>query len=314
MRYSQSSIHSRSPLSLSACEFRASPISAPGQPNYGLVARAKGKPRLYSVRKIGRNEVVSEHPVQVIPSREFRSLRSAGLEDLCFDWDPDGPECCAVALGAGAFIGHSSQPNCYWKADYSRQTIVIRPRRPIFAGEELTIDYCTDKRRPCAAVKQSDVSRLSDEQLPKPETPKVVVTNDPSYGRTLIAVRDIRAGEHIGEAPVRVIPNIDLKHYGRIQSLVDLSHTWANKFSALVLGVPALVNHSFKANAYYDENPRRRTISLVAYKDIPAGCEVTMNYNGDPNDKSELDWTSTEREAPLMVQLVRAGRNDCVHH
>jgi hypothetical protein len=302
MRYGACLIDSRRPLSLSACEFRTSPVAVPDRPNYGLLPNRRGKPHLYSVRDIERDEIIAENPVQVVPTRQFLALRSVGLEDLCFDWNRAG--CVAVSLGAGAFIGHSDEPNCYWRADYFKRTVSIYPRRPIFAGEELTIDYSTDTRRPCRDLQALSVARLPVKDLPKPELPKVVVTHDVDYGRTLIAVRNIRAGETISEAPVRVISNHKLDSFTRILALTDLAHDWLNRFCAIVLGIPALVNHSYSANAFYRPNRRRRTISLVAYKSIAAGYEVTMNYNGHPNDQSPLDWNSTERDAPLKISLL----------
>jgi hypothetical protein len=260
---------------------------------------------LYSVRDIGRDELISEHPVQLIPARQYSHLRGAGLEDLCFDWDDGKQARVAVALGAGAFIGHSSEPNCFWKADRSNRTIAIHPRRPIFAGEELTIDYATDTRRPCRGLGPSAVPRLAAELLPRPEAPKAVVISDPSFGRTLITVRDIAAGENLGEAPARVIPTQALEEFGKVDALTDLSHTWGYGLPALVLGLPAMVNHSNAANAFYKENRKRRTISLVAYRDIPAGHEVSMNYNGHPDDKSPLDWQPSERAEPFTVSLIR---------
>jgi uncharacterized protein len=305
MRYGTCLIDARSPLSLSVSEIASAPIVVPGVPCYGLVPNGKGKPRLYSARNIGRDEVISTHPIQVVPKRQLPALRRTGLEDLCFDWNDDG---IAFALGAGAFIGDSSDPNCLWKADYANRSITIRPRRPIYAGEELTIDYSTHTRRVCAAVSRHDVQRLPANQLPKPEVPKAVVIIDPSFGRTLIAVKDIRKGENIGEAPVRVINPNKMGEFGRIPALIDLAHTWRSRCSALVLGIPAMVNHSYLANAFYSENPDRRTIALIAYRDIPAGAEITMNYNGHPTDKSELDWESTERDEPLVVPLIKNDR------
>lgn len=302
MRYRSCLIPARSPLSLSACEFAASP-SVLEKPSYGLVPQGKGKPRLYSVRDIGTEEVITVCPIQVVPAYEVSPLRRSALEDLCFDWYQGS---YAVALGAGAFIGHADEPNCYWRADQATRTIAIHPRRSIFAGEKLTIDYFSGRRRPCAPVNQRCVERLCKAELPKPEMPKAVVTSDPTFGRTLIAVRDIRAGECISEAPARVISNRFMKKFSKITMLTDLAHTWLQRFAAVVLGIPAFVNHSFSANAFYVENRKRRTISLVAYRAIAAGHELTMNYNGHPNDKESLDWESydpIERPSPLVFSL-----------
>ncbi|MBY0358489.1 MAG: SET domain-containing protein-lysine N-methyltransferase [Candidatus Obscuribacterales bacterium] len=302
MRYRSCLFPARSPLSLSACEFRASPTVLE-KPSYGLVPQVQGKPRLYSVRDIGMEEVITTCPVQVIPTNEVSPLRRSALEDLCFDWYQDR---YAVSLGAGAFVGHSDEPNCYWRADRATRTVAIHPRRSIFAGEELTIDYFSGRRRACAPVNRCCTERLCKAELPKPEMPKAVVTSDPTFGRTLIAVRDIRAGECISEAPARVVSNRVLKKFGKVTMLTDLAHTWLQRFAAVVLGIPAFVNHSFSANAFYLENRKRRTISLVAYENIAAGSELSMNYNGHPKDKSPLDWgdlVPMERPSPLVFSL-----------
>ena len=50
---------------------------------------------------------------------------------------------------------------------------------------------------------------------------------------------------------------------------------------ALALGFGSLYNHSYRPNARYDDVGRQAK-AFTALRDIAAGEEVTVNYNGEP--------------------------------
>ena len=54
-----------------------------------------------------------------------------------------------------------------------------------------------------------------------------------------------------------------------------------------------LFNHSYTPNATYDINFDNHTFDFFAYKDIKAGEEVLINYNGDVDDEDPL-WFDVE--------------------
>jgi SET domain-containing protein len=119
------------------------------------------------------------------------------------------------------------------------------------------------------------------------------VGESPGRGRGIFAARDIPAGEIIEEAPVVVVPRDQVTHLDATV-LGDYYFMWGvdEKEAALFLGMCSLCNHSYEPNARFDLNPTRQTITFTALHDIPAGAEITTNYNGDPANRKEV-WFAT---------------------
>ncbi len=80
---------------------------------------------------------------------------------------------------------------------------------------------------------------------------------------------------------------------------------WTKKTSAIALGYGSIYNHSFTPNArYYDG--RNQTKIFMAIRDIKAGEEITVNYNGDPKKKDKVDFHVIENAAaPVSSGTVR---------
>jgi len=58
---------------------------------------------------------------------------------------------------------------------------------------------------------------------------------------------------------------------------------------AIALGYGSLYNHSYTPNAHY-RDIGRRSKEFLAVRDIAAGEEITVNYNGDPQDRTAVDF------------------------
>lgn len=109
-------------------------------------------------------------------------------------------------------------------------------------------------------------------------------------GRAVFAGKKIRAGTVIETSPVIVMS-------GEERSLLDqtLLHdyifVWGeNKDQCcMALGYVAVYNHSYRSNCEYFMNYKERTIEVKTIRDIRAGEELTINYNGDWNN-SEKVW------------------------
>lgn len=56
-----------------------------------------------------------------------------------------------------------------------------------------------------------------------------------------------------------------------------------------------LFNHSYEPNATYEINFDNETFDFFAYKDIEAGEEIFINYNGDVDDNDPL-WFNNDEE------------------
>ncbi|MFT4413772.1 SET domain-containing protein [Fredinandcohnia humi] len=116
--------------------------------------------------------------------------------------------------------------------------------------------------------------------------------SDGEFNRGVFATRDIKKGELIHEAPVIPYPN-DQHKYIEKTVLDDYVFEYGINHSAIVLGYGMLFNHSYEPNATYDINFDKHTFDYFAYKDIKAGEEILINYNGDVDDMDPL-WFNKE--------------------
>jgi|SRR5579871_6644038 len=108
-------------------------------------------------------------------------------------------------------------------------------------------------------------------------------------GRGVIALRSFAPGETIELAPVLVIPGEQAPRLARTV-LAGHCFQWGPGAGdvALVLGVCQLCNHSYTPNAEYRHDYARQTMRFEALREIRAGDEITVNYNGDPADPSPM--------------------------
>lgn len=88
---------------------------------YGLVSRG-----------VARGEIVDESPVLILPGVP---------EELVSHVWCLGEDGWALPLGDGVFVNHSSAPNAVAHIDMDRRVAVIRAKRCIDYGEEVTVDY-----------------------------------------------------------------------------------------------------------------------------------------------------------------------------
>ncbi len=109
------------------------------------------------------------------------------------------------------------------------------------------------------------------------------------HGKGVFAARDIQAGEIIEICPVLVFPKSELPHI-RQTMLDDYYFDWGDDgaFFAVCLGYGSLYNHDYHPNAEYGMDFAAETIDFYAVKDIPAGAEITVNYNGEPGNMEKV--------------------------
>ena len=92
----------------------------------------------------------------------------------------------------------------------------------------------------------------------------------------MFATVDCGAGDLLEVAPVLVIPADEW----------DLLR--ATSLAGYVWGHANLLNHSYEPNCRYEHDLDAGTVEVLAIGPIRAGEEVTINYNGDPDDRSPL--------------------------
>lgn len=111
--------------------------------------------------------------------------------------------------------------------------------------------------------------------------------NTGKYGRGIFATRDINKDELIEASPVVISPEKEWK-YMKKTILFYYCFYWGENDTAIALGYGSLFNHSYSPNVTFENNEENSTIDFYALCDIKAGEELTINYNGDPDNKSEL--------------------------
>lgn len=110
----------------------------------------------------------------------------------------------------------------------------------------------------------------------------------PDADRGVFAKVSIKKDETIERCPVLILPN---KDYLIIKKTILRNYyfMWGKNTAAICFGFGSLYNHSYKPNATYRKNIKKKEIEFVAIKDIKKDEEITVNYNyGKPDDKKTL--------------------------
>jgi len=119
--------------------------------------------------------------------------------------------------------------------------------------------------------------------------------SDGEFNRGVFATQDIKKGTLFHEAPVIPYPN-EQHQYIEKTVLDDYVYEYGINHSAIVLGYGMLFNHSYEPNATYDISFEKHTFDYYAYKDIKAGEEIFINYNGDVDDTDPLWFQKDYKE------------------
>lgn len=117
----------------------------------------------------------------------------------------------------------------------------------------------------------------------------ICVKDTGKYGRGVFATRDIKCGEYIEKSPIILLRKEDWK-YIKKTILHDYCFYWGDDYDLTVvaLGYGSLFNHSYTPNTTYTNNLEQATIDFEAIRDIKAGEEILINYNGSEDDPSSL--------------------------
>lgn len=121
----------------------------------------------------------------------------------------------------------------------------------------------------------------------------VCVKKSPGKGRGVFARRPIRAGQTIERVPVFLIPLKEIAGGRKNPELAHYFYLWNRTHVALTLGYGSLYNHSYKPNAQYRHG--QMAMTYYALRDIAEGEEITVNYNGDPEDRSPMIFSVVDR-------------------
>jgi hypothetical protein len=107
-------------------------------------------------------------------------------------------------------------------------------------------------------------------------------------GRGVFSDLPVLAGSLIEKAPAIPIP-ADQQDAVSSTVLNNYVYEWDDKSTfAVAGGYGSFYNHSYAPNAKYEFRTKLKEIWIVAVKDIAAGDEILINYNGDPDCQDPL--------------------------
>ena len=125
--------------------------------------------------------------------------------------------------------------------------------------------------------------------------PEIYVDAATGKGRGVYCLSVLKADQVIEIAPVIVMSEDDRKILDKTL-LHDYIFEWTPegaKMCCMALGYVPIYNHSYASNCEYVMNYEEQTISILTMRDIPAGEELTINYNGDWDDKTPVWFDAT---------------------
>jgi uncharacterized protein len=106
--------------------------------------------------------------------------------------------------------------------------------------------------------------------------------------RCIEASADIEKGEVIEECPLIFIEKSEWDDAEKT-IVGSYKYAWDKERDCLVLGYCGLINHSYTPNADYERDYKTDKMKYIAIKDIKAGEEIFINYNGNPKSKAKLE-------------------------
>lgn len=115
-------------------------------------------------------------------------------------------------------------------------------------------------------------------------------------GRGVFTREPIPAETIIEIAPVVVMPSEQRKLLDQTL-LHDYIFEWGEDRSqcAMALGIIPIYNHSYTSNCEYFMDFSDASIMVKTVRDIEAGEELTINYNGDWNDPAPV-WFDVKND------------------
>lgn len=123
----------------------------------------------------------------------------------------------------------------------------------------------------------------------------IEIKRTPSKGLGVFALKDFKEGEIIESCPVLTF---DTKGRKNLEKTL-LSHyiyPWrSTRGAALVFGYGSIYNHSYSPNADWKQNFKTNSMVYKAIKSIKKGEEITVNYNGEPDEQTPIDWFEVKK-------------------
>lgn len=115
--------------------------------------------------------------------------------------------------------------------------------------------------------------------------PFLFIAPTDSMGRGVFTAEDIAAGVVIEIAPVIVMSAEERKLLDKT-ILHDYIFEWGGDLQkcCMALGYVPVYNHSYQSNCEYEMDYEQALITIKTVRNIKAGKELFINYNGEWND------------------------------
>lgn len=125
--------------------------------------------------------------------------------------------------------------------------------------------------------------------LPLMIHPSIYIDRSDEMGRGVFTKEPISANTIIEASPVIVMSSEERKLLDQTL-LHNYIFEWGadSKQCCMALGFVPVYNHSYKSNCEYEMNFETETIRIKAVRNIEAGEELFINYNGDWNNDKKL--------------------------
>lgn len=145
--------------------------------------------------------------------------------------------------------------------------------------------------------------------MPIQSSPLIEVKYTARKGRGVFATTFIPEGTEVERVPVLVLPSEDVLSETSGTILQHYVFEWGQGTVALALGFGSIYNHSYRPNARYDDVGRLTKV-YTALRDIQAGEELTINYNGHPDDMTPVSFDveeSSTAQSPVIAATAQNG-------
>lgn len=123
--------------------------------------------------------------------------------------------------------------------------------------------------------------------------PFLFIAPTETMGRGVFTSEDITAGSIVELSPVIVMSSEERRLLDQTL-LHDYIFEWGDEKESccMALGYVPVYNHSYESNCEYEMDFSAGQISIKAVRNIGAGDELFINYNGDWNDSKPLWFTA----------------------
>lgn len=113
------------------------------------------------------------------------------------------------------------------------------------------------------------------------------IDNTSAMGRGVFTSERIPAGTVVEIAPVIVMSSED-RHLLDKTLLHDYIFEWEGDKCCMALGLVPIYNHSYASNCEYFMDYTNDSILIKTVSVVKKGAELSINYNGNWNDKKKV--------------------------